>query len=219
MSKFTILYIYIVTICLGTTLALSNPEELKEEIPSLQSKLENDAGKSDRNLQTNVVQCSNGSDVFFFNIQIDLTPQGGFNTGGCNTSLQQKIGADLNTLLISYGVGPLGKGDGAKYLARVCPTPIKVTGRRRLNSNVLNFVWKGGGTCRQCLGDNSDGRKRSLLGDPNWFRNTYVPELQNTLRNAITSRVVINHKTCLGNGPRVDVFVTEVPESQVITKC
>jgi hypothetical protein len=60
----------------------------------------------------------------------------------------------------------------------------KIVQRRRLQA--LGFLWKGGGTCRYCSNDNFDKRQLQSF-DPNWFKNIYAPELQNILRNAITS--------------------------------
>jgi hypothetical protein len=186
----------------------------KKQTGNLAIKEEQD---NERNLQISVVACPGGGPVAFFNIQINLTPQGGYNTSQCTSTLRKNIGTALNTLLKNYGIGSQGVGDNAAYIARVCTTPYTTRNRRRLQ--VLQFVWKGGGNCRQCVSDNFDNRRRKLFSDPNWFRNIYAPELQNTLRNAITNNLVKNHVLCLGNGPRVDVYVTEVASSQVIRGC
>jgi hypothetical protein len=167
-----------------------------------------------RNLQVLTFTCPGGGPQHFFTISIGLTPQGGFDTSKCTDTLKKNIGIDLNNLLYNYGLGPAGVGDNAAYAAVVCTKPVSA--RRRLQT--INFVWKGGGTCRQCSSDNFDRRRR--LYDPNWFKNIYVPEMQNTLRNAITNTVAPKHVTCLGNGPRVDVYVIEVSSSSSVpTTC
>jgi hypothetical protein len=166
-----------------------------------------------RDLQDLTFTCPGGSPTFYFTISIALTPQGGYDTSGCTTSTMQQIGIHLNSLLYNYGLGDAGEGDNAAYAAAVCTQPS--TARRRLI--IATYVWRGGGACRQCTTDNFDRRR---LYDPNWFRNIYVPEMQNVLRNAIVHTVVSNYVSCLGSGPVVSVTVQEVnTESQVPTTC
>ena len=166
-----------------------------------------------RSLQILTFTCPGGGPQHFFTISIELIPQGGYNTSNCTSELQHAIGIDLNALLMSYGLGDAGEGDGAAYVALVCTDPTK-TGRRLQQ---LRYTWRGGGTCRKCASDNFDTRK---LYDRNWFKNIYVPGMQNTLRNAITKTVVTRHVTCLGKGPRVNVIINEVTAaSQVPTVC
>jgi hypothetical protein len=166
-----------------------------------------------RNLQVLSFICPGGGPQHFFTIRIGLIPQGGYDTSKCTATMKKNVGIDLNKMLYNYGLGSAGEGDNAAYAAVVCTKPV--SGRRRLQS--LNFVWKGGGTCRYCSSDNFDRRR---LYDPNWFRNIYVPEMQNTLRNAITTTVAPKHVTCLGNGPTVNVYVEEVTSaSSVPTTC
>ena len=167
-----------------------------------------------RFLQIQAVPCPGGGPVSYFTLEIKFIPQGGFNTNQCTKTKRQQLGAEINTLLKNYGIGQQGVGDNAAYLARVCTTPILQ--RRRLQA--IGFLWKGGGACRYCDGDNVD--KRQLQNsDPNWFKNIYIPELQNILRNAITSTIAPKYVVCLGNGPQVLVTVTEVALSQLRITC
>ena len=167
-----------------------------------------------RSLQIQVVPCPGGGPISYFTLEIKFVPQGGFNTNQCTTTKRQQLGADINTLLKNYGIGQQGVGDNAAYLAIVCTTPTLQ--RRRLQT--IGFLWKGGGTCRYCTNDNFD--KRLLQStDPNWFKNIYAPELQNILRNAITSTIAPKYVVCLGNGPQVLVTVTEVSSSQLKLGC
>ena len=82
--------------------------------------------------------------------------------------------------------------------------------RRHLAASVFRYY--GGGFCRYCLWDNLDHR-RLWKGDPYWFDNVFKPELQNLVRNEFTATVAPNHWACLGNGPRVDVDVSEIDEA------
>jgi hypothetical protein len=167
-----------------------------------------------RFLQIQAVPCPGGGPVSYFTLEILFVPQGGFNTNKCTSANRQKLGADINTLLINYGIGQQGVGDNAAYLATVCTTPTLK--RRRLQS--FGFLWKGGGACRFCTNDNFD--KRLLqTADPNWFKNIYAPELQNILRNAITNTIAPKYVVCLGNGPQVLVTVKEVSLSQLKITC
>jgi hypothetical protein len=167
----------------------------------------------ERHLQVLTFTCPGGSPPFYFTISIVLTPQGGYNTNQCTTTMKQSIGVDINAILYNYGLGDAGEGDNAAYSALVCENPT--TARRRLV--IATYIWKGGGACRQCTTDNFDRRR---LYDPNWFRNIYAPEMQNVLRNAITQSIVPNHVSCLGSGPVVSVTVQEVSSaSQVPTTC
>ena len=155
-----------------------------------------------------------GGPISLFTLDIKFIPQGGFNTNKCTTTLKQKIGTDLNTLLKNYGIGKQGAGDNAVYLAKVCTKPI--AGHRRLQA--IGFLWKGGGTCRQCNSDNAD--KRQLQNyDPNWFKNIYAPELQNILRNAITNTIAPKFVPCLGHGPQVLVTVKQVSSQNSYSGC
>ena len=55
-----------------------------------------------------------------------------------------------------------------------------------------------------------------------WFACTYKPEMQNTLRNALTHMTTRHqhiHGRCLGQGPRIDVEVQEVGTSSQANYC
>ena len=43
-----------------------------------------------------------------------------------------------------------------------------------------------------------------------WFINIFAPEMENTLRNAITNEVVRGETKCFGSGGRVEVEITWV---------
>ena len=167
-----------------------------------------------RFLQVQAVPCPGGGPISYFTLEIKFVPQGGFNTYQCTATKRQQLGADINTLLKNYGIGQQGVGDNAAYLAKVCTNPTLQ--RRRLQT--IGFLWKGGGTCRYCTNDNFDQRLLQST-DPNWFKNIYAPELQNILRNAITSTIAPKYVVCLGNGPQVLVTVTEVSSSQLKLGC
>lgn len=152
-----------------------------------------------------------------FELSFDLVPQGGFNLGGCTARKRRLLGKAINNLLQDYGIGDLGVGDDAAFVAEVCTSPS--SRRRRLSTT--NWTYNGGGKCRFCNDDDFDGRKtrflesgvdssRRQLTDPNWFNNIYKPEMQNTLRNEFTNNVAPNHVACLGNGPQVNPVITEI---------
>ena len=175
-------------------------------------------GDDNRHLQTYNVLCPGGGPLNYFRLDIQFQPQPSVDLTKCTLELQQRIGVDLNALLLNYGIGQQGVGDNAVYLASVCTKPSTLNNRRRLA--LYGFVWKGGGSCRQCPGDNRDSRRLlRRLYDPNWFRNIYIPEMQNTLRNPIVQTIVPGHRTCLGEGPQVFVTITEVSQSQLNTGC
>ena len=156
-----------------------------------------------------VVACPGGGPINYFNVEFQLTPQGGYDTSSCTPWKKTLIGDDINKILLEYGIGTAGKGDNAAYLAEVCEMPVS-TNRRKLAA--IGFLWTGGGTCRKCSNDNFD--KRLLQSyDPNWFINIYAPSMANTLRNAIVNSFVGKHVDCLGNGPQVVVNVVQVSSS------
>jgi hypothetical protein len=182
----------------------------------LRSNIDPEAGEmtlpEERKL-VEIVACPGGGPVNYFNVEIKLTPQGGFDTSSCTAWKKTLIGDDINKLLLDYGVGSAGQGDNAVFLADVCEMPV-TTNRRKLGA--IGFLWTGGGTCRSCSGDNRD--KRHLQNyDPNWFRNIYAPSLANVLRNAIVQTVVGNHVDCLGNGPQVLVNIVQVSSSNQVS--
>jgi hypothetical protein len=180
----------------------------------------NSGGDDARRLQLSAVPCSGGGPISPFTLSIQFVPQPSVDLTKCTTTMKTNIATSLNALLLDYGIGASGVGDGAAYVATVCPKPTTLLKRRRLA--ILGFVWKGGGICKSCPPDNGDGRRlgRALqTSDPNWFKNIYVPELQNILRNAITSKVVTKYPICFGGGPQVLVVVTEVTSTSMIPTC
>lgn len=155
-----------------------------------------------------IVPCPDGGPVYYFNVDIQLTPQGGYDTSSCTEWDQSLIGDDINSLLLDYGIGDAGQGDNTAFLAEVCALPG--TERRKLAA--IGFLWTGGGTCRLCTRDNFD--KRELQNyDPNWFHNVFAPNLANLLVNNIVGSIVGNHVNCLGNGPQVVVNIVQVGSS------
>lgn len=206
----------------------STPAELQQlmaldelTLPSEGNVLHSGEDADARHLQLSAVPCPGGGPINYFSLKIDFIPQVSVDSSKCTLALRQKIGTDLNALLLSYGIGPNGVGDGAAYIATVCLSPTSSYKARRL-ATIIGFTWKGGGTCKSCPVDNGDGRRlvrRLQTSDPNWFKNIYVPELQNILRNAITSTVVPKHPICLGGGPQVLVVVQEILSTQLKTTC
>jgi hypothetical protein len=140
--------------------------------------------RQDRKL-VEIVPCPGGGPVYYFNVDIQLTPQGGYDTSSCTEWDQSLIGNDINSLLLDYGVGDAGQGDNTAFLAEVCAVPA--TGRRRLGA--IGFLWTGGGTCRLCTQDNFDKRQLQSY-DPNWFHNIFAPNLANLLVNNIVGAIV-----------------------------
>lgn len=158
-----------------------------------------------------------GGPINYFQLTIDFIAQGGADTSACEESQKKELGEDINRLLLDYGMGEAGAEDDIVHLAEVCVEPENIALRRKLRR--LGYTYRGGGSCRYCGGDNGDGGRSLQLYDPNWFENIYAPELENTLRNAITNTVARKHKICLGNGPQVLVGVTPVNADEVNTSC
>jgi hypothetical protein len=193
-----------------------NQEQQLMALEELSLQDEGDAlepdGNDERRLQYGTVACQGSCPLNKFALSINFTTQPSVDPTKCTTIMQSKIAVDLNALLLNYGVGTAGNGDGAKYIASVCTKPTTLKRRRRLI--IRGFVWWGGGICVKCPFDDGDGRLllRGLQTtcDPNWFNNVYRPELQNVLRNAITALVVPKYPICFGGGPQVNVVVTQV---------
>ena len=168
-------------------------------------------GNDGRLLQYGTVPCPGGCPLSSFTLSIGFVTQPNVDLAKCTTTMKTSIAIAINALLLDYGIGTAGNGDGAKFIAAVCTKPTTRYGRRRLQ---IGFVWKGGGICNKCPKDNGDGRLllRSLQTtcDPNWFNNIYRPEVQNVLRNSITAKVVPKYPICFGGGPQVNVVITQV---------
>ena len=161
-----------------------------------------------RRLQT--VPCPGYGVINNFTLSIQFIPQPSVDLTRCTSTMKTSIATSINSLLLDYGIGASGAGDHAAYIATVCPKPTTLQ-RRRLAT--LGYIWKGGGICKSCPPDNADfrrGLRRLQITDPNWFKNIYVPEVQNILRNAITSKIVPKYPICFGGGPQVLVVITEV---------
>lgn len=193
---------------------LSTPVKAQQRMALEELKLLNEdhvlnSGDDARRLQT--VPCPGNGVVNNFSLSIKFIPQPSVDLSKCTSTMKTNIATSINALLKDYGIGASGAGDGAAYIATVCPKPTTLTQRRRLGT--LGFVWKGGGICKSCPPDNGDyrrGLRRLQTTDPNWFKNIYVPEVQNILRNAITSKIVPKYPFCFGGGPQVLVVITEV---------
>jgi hypothetical protein len=196
---------------LGRVLQGSKEEEAF--IASLDKTRSKQDDNSDRNLQFLKFACPGQGSSHFFKISIDVVPKEHYDVNACTTKLMRSIGHDLNYILLDYGMGDAGEGDNILYAAAVCTKPA--SDRRRLQW--LNFVWKGGGTCRQCSSDSYDSRK---LEDSNWFQDSFSPEIKNSLKTEVNETVVVKYTNCLGYQPMVNVTVNEVKsEAKAQTTC
>jgi hypothetical protein len=124
-----------------------------------------------------------------------------------------KIGAEINTLLKNYGVGPeRGVGDNAAYLARVCtisdrpasPPPIVWVSFGKVARSVSLLFPATAAT---------NANFRILI--PTGSRNIHVPDASTRIANghhdvrSPPKQVAL----CLGNGPQAFVTVTEAGTS------
>lgn len=119
----------------------------------------------------------------------------------------------------TQGIGEAGVDDNAIFLAGVCPQPLdaSITFRRlRSLAAIRGFVWKGGGGCKHCFPDNSDGRQ---LVNSQWFTEEFAPQLEATLKSAILLEIAPDYTTCLGSSPQVDVKINEVSLSDLSISC
>jgi hypothetical protein len=173
------------------------------------------------------------TELYYFEVTIHLVPDEA-TAGVCLLADQVLLGHDINLLLLDYGVGPAGADDDAIFVAGVCPEPItsSSTGRRGLG-RWGGYVWKGGGGCRGCFGDNRDHRRTTTsrrdlreLGqvrgssEKKWFSEQYAPWLETTLRNAIEQEIAPKHTDCLGNNPRqIEVVIEEISEKDLEFGC
>ena len=172
-------------------------------------------GTPDRLLAVRPAPCpSGGGPLAYFGLTIKLTPQGVNDTDQCTFAQQIEIGHALNDLLLAYGIGDEGVGDGAAFIARVCDDP---DGRRRLEE-ATDLYYSGGGSCRFCAVDSFD-RRALRQQNPNWFSKTYSPKLEKVLSKAIAKAVVGKYVDCIGNEPQVSVTVHEMAASNVDYGC
>jgi hypothetical protein len=121
-------------------------------------------------------------------------------------------------ILILKAIGDIGIYQTINFKAAICTLPTQST-RRSLQ--IATFLWKGGGGCRGCPCDCSDGRRDlqfAVWGTKEWFDTTYSPQLETSLTDSIRETVVPNHRKCLGIGPLVTVEVRKVSLTQLISR-
>lgn len=185
---------------------------------------------SDRHRQLLSV-CVGPSQIYYFEVEIRLVPDE--NTGICNIADQVLLGNEINQLLYEYGLGQAGADDDAVFHAGVCPQPTTSGRRRKLRLRSNGFIWRGGGGCRYCLWDDFDHRnlqqgvlKNGLLNkfgankdSENWFTETFAPEMEPTLENAIRDQILPNRTNCLGIDPVIDVTLIEVSLKDLDLAC
>jgi hypothetical protein len=174
-------------------------------------------------------ECNLGTTTHYFEVTINLVPDE--TTNACVRADQVLIGHTINNLLLDYGIGAAGADDDAIFLAGVCPQPSTssvTTGDRMLGWLGWCYVWRGGGGCRSCYGDNRDHRRRdqfvsSVEGSSeydNWFSGQYAPSLMTTLQNAITQEMTDSTPTCLGSiAPQIEVVINEISLSDLELGC
>jgi len=192
-----------------------------EDATMIENEESDNIEEHNRQLAVNHVPCNGGAGpINYFDLDFQLTTQGGWNLSKCTSSKKKQLGTAINKFLQAYGLGSAGVGDNAAYVASVCKTPsVTTTGRRQL-LNKYAFLYSGGGACRFCKNDNLDGRRELWVNtDPNWFNNVYRPEMQNILRNAFTQEVAPQHTACLGNGPVVNPIITAISKESTNMKC
>eukprot|EP00545_Synedropsis_sp_CCMP1620_P011650 CAMPEP_0119002950 /NCGR_PEP_ID=MMETSP1176-20130426/256_1 /TAXON_ID=265551 /ORGANISM="Synedropsis recta cf, Strain CCMP1620" /LENGTH=367 /DNA_ID=CAMNT_0006954495 /DNA_START=49 /DNA_END=1155 /DNA_ORIENTATION=+ len=161
------------------------------------------------------VPCPNGGPVAFFNLEIDFIPDADADVSACTDLRKKELGDAINGLLTKYGIGTTGEGATVAYLAHVCSQADTTISRRKLS---FGYVYNGSGSCRSCGADDSDRRQLSIF-DPNWFQDTYKPELEEILSDAIMSDITPIHQQCLANVPEALVVVTAVSQSELGVEC
>jgi hypothetical protein len=198
----------------GHALSSSSGEEFAEHL----------SGHYDRQLAAGSVEvCIEGTTkIYYFEVTIRLVPDEA-TVDICLLADQVLLGHDINLLLLDYGIGAAGADDDAVFLAGVCPLPSTsaAISERRMLGWWGGYVWKGGGGCRGCFGDNRDYRSmlRGLqelgsirgLAQVKWFSEQYAQELENTLENAIKQEIAPKHVDCLGDNPQhIEVIINEI---------
>jgi hypothetical protein len=173
-----------------------------------------------------------------FTVTIRLTPPANehFDSYSCPDGHDEKLGLMMNGLLLEYGVGSSNTGD-AEYLAEICTTPQ--TDKSRLRRMLLGvFIYRGGGACRLCAGDNTDGRslyssrrwggtgsfgRGSYRGDRHdegyrhkWFNESFQPNFCTKIEDAIKADILPN-QSCVPEDSNVYVEITEVTGALEIT--
>lgn len=173
--------------------------------------------------------CVEDHNVDYFDIDVFIQPKLTHPTD-CQPADMVMLGHDINAILWKYGVGKEGEGDqDAIFVAGVCPQPT-LQQRRQLGLTLQphGYIYTGIGGCRHfCSPDDFDARlllenndmelfqknedsrqQRKLASD--WFENTFKPELETTLENAISSEVAPLHRGCVGWSPTIEVNVKGV---------
>jgi hypothetical protein len=187
--------------------------------------------------------CEDGSTpvIHYFEVIVRIRPNATV-TGICTLADQMKLGSDINKILSSHvscnnrilcrlilivhdksnviyqAIGDVGNYQTVKFKAAVCTLPTQFT-RRSLQ--LATFLWKGGGGCRGCPCDCSDGRRDlqfAVWGTTEWFDTIYAPQLESSLLNNLLTKVVPSHRKCLGTGPVVTVEVNKVSLLQLISR-
>jgi len=200
---------------------ISNPQDLKGHLEALTDP----AHHSHR--QLNDVCVDGGlTKIYYFEVTIRLEPDN--STDVCLIAEQVLLGHDINVLLLDYGIGAAGADDDAVFLAGVCPQPSShpVQMQQQLRRSLgFGYVWKGGGGCRGCFGEDGDGRmllQATVTGSAHedWFTQTYAPWLEETLETAILQEIFPVHESCLGYSPPViEVMLDEVSLEQLQLGC
>ena len=165
-----------------------------------------------------IAQCESGQPgaLHYLSLSIDVIPEeGGSEVVECTDSMKQSINETINMVLLDFSPGAEGANLTAAVVLWECPQPT--SDRRRAASNVLNFVWKGGGTCRQCNPEGSDGRRLGESGV--WVRRTLIPELETSLTNAIIGSIVVSDVPCLGSTPKVNVTAHVATKTALEMNC
>mmetsp|Transcript_2004 Transcript_2004/g.3125 ORF Transcript_2004/g.3125 Transcript_2004/m.3125 type:complete len:777 (+) Transcript_2004:78-2408(+) len=200
---------------------ISNPQDLKGHLEALTDP----AHHSHR--QLNDVCVDGGlTKIYYFEVTIRLEPVN--CTEVCPIAEQVLLGHDINLLLLDYGIGAAGADDDAVFLAGVCPQPTSQAVQemqQKLRRLGFGYVWKGGGGCRGCFGEDGDGRmllQATVTGSAHedWFTQTYAPWLEETLETAILQEIFPVHESCLGYSPPViEVMLDEVSLEQLQLGC
>lgn len=173
--------------------------------------------------------CPYGGGAVFFNVETSVIP--GTGATECSAATLESIGVMINATLISSGMSSM---PDSKFVSGVCDEPISVsttttgtTGgddwiRRRLQTG---YIWKGGGACRGCNGDNGDGRKlvqtSSVLAAQQLLYETTFIETSSTIEADVAAAVTqgLASFPCVGTSPQVTVTIDVVKLWQLDLSC
>ena len=137
-----------------------------------------------------------------------------------------RVAKDSHNAHREQGIGEARADDEAIFLAGVCPQPT--TSNRRKLWFVPSFMWLGAGGCRGCFGDDNDmralqsnvrGTMHSVSGTNLWFTQTFAPQLEITVENAIKQEIAPNHQHCLGSSPGASVEIIKVSLQDLEFQC